>query len=174
MSSDPVSESNLRSLFDAALKEYEKQAGTSLLDNHLVIQLQNCESADAISAVLQEQAQAFHTFRGGDGKLTSWLKRTVNVLYTLSTSSALGAGVGLVRCKLLVLAFQSSNVFDSDTAISTCKRYLRRNRYPSCCMCRFIGLICETLTMSVGFRQSRTSALATMLLSTCSNPLKTF
>lgn len=102
MSSNPVSESNLGSLFDAALKEYEKQAGTKLLGNRLIIQLQSCDSADAISTVLQKQAQAFHTFRGGDGKLTSWLKRTVHVLYTLSTSSALGAGVGLVRCELLV------------------------------------------------------------------------
>ncbi|KAF8259081.1 hypothetical protein EI94DRAFT_1790681 [Lactarius quietus] len=93
MSSDP--ESNLRSLFETALKEYEKQAGMNLVDNRLIIRLQSCDSADAISAVLQEQAQAFHKFRGGDGKLISWLKRTVHVLYTLSTSSALGAGVGL-------------------------------------------------------------------------------
>lgn len=102
MSSDPVAKSNLGALFDAALKEYEKQAGTNLLDNGLIIQLQSCESADAISAVLQEQAQALRMFRGGDGKLISWLKRTVNVLHALSTSSALGAGVGLVRCNLLV------------------------------------------------------------------------
>lgn len=101
MSYDPVSESNLRSLFETALKEYEKQAGTNLLDNRLIIQLQSCDSADAISAVLQEQAQAFHTFRGGDGKLIGWLKRTVHVLYTLSTSSVLGASVGLVRWILL-------------------------------------------------------------------------
>jgi hypothetical protein len=111
MSSDPISESNLRSLFDAALKEYEKQAGTNLLDSRLIVRLQSCESADAISAVLQEQAQAFHTFRGGDGKLIGWLKRTVNVLYTLSTSSALGAGVGLVRRKPLVLTFPCSTTF---------------------------------------------------------------
>ena len=103
MSSDPVSESNLRSLFETALKEYEKQAGTNLLDNRLIIQLQSCHSADAVSAILQEQAQAFHTFRGGDGKLISWLKRTVYVLYTLSTSNVLAAGVGMVRFKLFEL-----------------------------------------------------------------------
>lgn len=102
MSSDPSSESdirnNIQSLFETALKEYEKQAGTNLLGNRLIIKLQGCDSADAINAVLQEQAQAFHKFRGDDGKLTRWLKRTVNVLYTLSTSSALGAVVGLVVC----------------------------------------------------------------------------
>ena len=111
MSSDPVSESNPRSLFETALKEYEKQAGTNLLDNRLIIRLQSCDSADAISAVLQEQAQAFHMFRGSDGKLVGWLKRTVHVLYTLSTSSALGAGVGLVRWILLALPFPRSTIF---------------------------------------------------------------
>jgi len=96
MSSDPTSESNLRSLFETALREYEKQAETNLLDNSLTIKLQNCDSADAISTVLQEQAQAFRRFRGDNGKLNKWLKRTVHVLHTLSTSSVLGEGIGLV------------------------------------------------------------------------------
>ena len=99
-----ASESNLQSLFETALKEYEKQAGTNLLDNRIIINLQSCESAEDISTILQEQAQAFHKFRGNDGKLTRWLKRTVHVLHTLSTSSVLGAGVGLVRYTLLALA----------------------------------------------------------------------
>ncbi len=96
MSSDPTSESNLRSLFETALREYEKQAETNLLDNSLTIKLQNCDSADAISTVLQEQAQAFRRFRGDNGKLNKWLKRTVHVLHTLSTSSVLGGANGLV------------------------------------------------------------------------------
>ncbi|KAH8994004.1 hypothetical protein EDB92DRAFT_350268 [Lactarius akahatsu] len=57
--------------------------------------LQGCNSANAISDVLQEQAQAFHEFRGNDGKVIQWLKRAVHVLHTLSTSSVLGEGVGL-------------------------------------------------------------------------------
>lgn len=100
------SESNLQSLFETALKEYERHAGTNLLDNRLIINLQRCESAEAISAILQDQAQAFHKFRGNDGKLTRWLKRTVHVLHTLSTSSVLGAGVGLVRYELLALTWR--------------------------------------------------------------------
>ena len=103
MSLDPFSESKLRSLFETALREYEKQAGTNLLDNRLTMKLQSCNSADAIGAVLQEQAQAFHKFRGDDGKVIKWLKRTVHVLHTLSTSTALGEGVGLVRWKLSTL-----------------------------------------------------------------------
>ncbi|KAH9039125.1 hypothetical protein EDB85DRAFT_2141372 [Lactarius pseudohatsudake] len=95
MSSDPSSESNLRSLFESALREYENLAGTNLLNSSLTIQLQSCDSADDICAVLQEQAQAFHKFRGDDGRLTRWLKQTVHVLHVLSTSSALGEAIGL-------------------------------------------------------------------------------
>ncbi len=100
MSSDPTSESNLRSLIETALREYEKQAGTNLLDNSITIKLQNCDSTDAICAVLQEQAQAFRSFRGDNGKLNKWLKRTVHVLRTLSTSSVLGGAIGLVSFSL--------------------------------------------------------------------------
>jgi hypothetical protein len=103
MSSDVSSESNLRYLFETALTEYKKHAGTDILDHRLIIELQNCDSADAINAVLQEQAQVFHGFRGDDGKLIRWLKRTVHVLYTLSTSSALGSAAGLVCWKLPTL-----------------------------------------------------------------------
>ena len=99
MSSDPSSESNLRSLFETALREYEKQAGTDLLNSCLIHKLHDCDSVDTISAVLQEQAQAFNQFRGGDGKLIKLLKRTVHVLHTLSSSSVLGSGIGLVRYK---------------------------------------------------------------------------
>jgi hypothetical protein len=106
--SDPSSESNLYSLFETALREYEKQAGTNLLGDHLTIRLQNCDSADAISAVLQEKAQAFHKLRGDDGKFIRWLKRTVHALHTLSTSGVLCA---LVRWKLSTLNYLLQGFF---------------------------------------------------------------
>ena len=97
MSSEPSSESNLRYLFETALTEYKRHAGTDILGHRLIVELQSCDSADAINAILQEQAQSFRGFRGDDGKLIRWLKRTVHVLYTLSTSSALGSAASLVR-----------------------------------------------------------------------------
>src|ERR1700761_3779171 len=103
------SESNIQSLFETALKEYEKQAGTNLLDSHLITRLQSCNSVDEISTVLQEHTQTFHKFRGSDGRVISWLKRTIHVLHTLSTSSVLGAGVGLVRYKLFALTCPSQD-----------------------------------------------------------------
>src|SRR5712672_2669324 len=87
----------LKSLFEAALDEFEKRAGTNLLQHQIIDKLVNSQSADAIIDVLQEESQAFRNFRRDDGKLMTWLKRTVNVLYILSTSSILGEGIGLVR-----------------------------------------------------------------------------
>ena len=93
----------LKSLFETAFNEFEKRAGTDLLQHQIINKLVNCQSADSVTEVLQEQAQAFCNFRGDDGKLMKWLKRIVNVLYTLSTSGVLGEAVGLVR----VYSFQS-------------------------------------------------------------------
>jgi hypothetical protein len=94
MSTNPSPE--LKSLFEAALNEFEKRAGTNLVQHQTLDKLVNCESADSVIDVLQEQARAFRNFRGDNVKLMTWLKRTVNVLYTLSTSGVLGEGIGLV------------------------------------------------------------------------------
>jgi hypothetical protein len=94
MSINPSPE--LKSLFETALNEFEKRAGITLDQHPIIDKLVNCESADSIIEVLQEQAQAFRNFRGDDGKIMTWLKRTVNVLWALSTSDVLAEGVGLV------------------------------------------------------------------------------
>jgi len=95
MSINPSPE--LKPLFEAALNEFEKRAGTNLLRHQIIDSLTNCESVDSVIDVLQDQAQAFRTWRGDDGKLMTWLKRTVQVLHPLSTSGVLGESIGLVR-----------------------------------------------------------------------------
>ena len=95
MSINPSPE--LKSLFEAALQEFEKKAGTNLLQHQIIDKLVNCQTADSVIDVLQEEAQAFRNFPGDDRKLMTWLKQTVNVLYTLSTSSILGDAIGSVR-----------------------------------------------------------------------------
>jgi hypothetical protein len=87
----------LQSLFETALNEFEKRTGSNLVQHQIIDKLVNCESADSVIDVLQEQAQAFRNFRGDNGKLMTWLKRTVTALYTLSSSGVLGEGIGLVR-----------------------------------------------------------------------------
>ena len=109
MSNNPPPE--LKSLFESALNEFERRAGTSLDRHPIIDKLVNCESADSVIDVLQDQSQAFRNFRGDDGKLMTWLKRTVKVVYTLSTSGVLGGAIGLVcvQCSLfLTLAYTGS------------------------------------------------------------------
>ena len=94
--SDP-SNSSLQALFDAALQDYEKQTRLKLVDHPLSKELENCHSVDTVMNVLQQQGRSLTKFRGADGKITRSLWRVVHVLHALSTSTALGEGIGLVR-----------------------------------------------------------------------------
>ena len=91
------SSSRMQFIFEAALEAYERQTGMRLIDHPFAVQLENCNSVESITAVLQEQAQSFNQFRGDDGKVMKLLKSTVHVLRGLSASTTLGKGIGLVR-----------------------------------------------------------------------------
>ena len=93
MSNNPPLE--LKLLFETALKQFEKKAGTNLMQHQVFHKLENCESVDSVIDVLQKQAEAFNNYRGDDGKLMTWLKRTVGVVHTLSTSGVLGGAINL-------------------------------------------------------------------------------
>jgi len=98
----PSPSESFQLLFEAALQDYEKQTGMKLIDHPLARRLETCDSVYSITSILQEQAQAFRDFRGDDGKVMKSLKCAVHVLYTLSNSTALGEGIGLVRPNALV------------------------------------------------------------------------
>jgi hypothetical protein len=91
---DQSQSSRFRVLFAAALQDYQNQTGTALVNHPLAEKLQNCDSAESVTAVLQEQARAFDEFRGDNGRISKSLKGIVSVLYTLSSSVA---SIGLVR-----------------------------------------------------------------------------
>lgn len=94
--SQPSSTSSFQDLFNTALQGYENQTGTSLVDHPFARQLDECDSVDSVVAILQEQSQSFREFRGGDGRLMKSFVCSVDVLYTMSTNTALGEGIGLV------------------------------------------------------------------------------
>lgn len=100
--SQPASSFFFQNLFYAALQDYESQTGTRLVDHPLAKRLQACECVESITAILKEQAQIFHEFRGDDGKIMKMLKSSVDVLYTLSDNTVLGEGIGLVHPKLFI------------------------------------------------------------------------
>ncbi len=100
--SNPSPSESFRFLFEAALQDYEKKTGTKLVDHPLAKQLEKCDSVHSITSALQDQAQVFRKFQGDDGNVMKSLKCSVDVLYTLSTNTALGEGIGLVRLKALI------------------------------------------------------------------------
>jgi hypothetical protein len=94
--------SSFQDLFNTALQEYQNQTGYKLTEHPLSMRLETCDSVDSIIAILQEQAQIFCEFRGDDGKLMKSVKRSVDVIYTLSISTVISEGIGLVRLKSFI------------------------------------------------------------------------
>jgi hypothetical protein len=93
--SHPDPSSPFQFILEKAFQDYERQTGTNLEDHPLAKQIETCDSVDSITLVLQQQARAFREFSQG-GKVMKSLKSVVRVLHALSTSSALGEGIGLV------------------------------------------------------------------------------
>ena len=123
----------LKSLFETALNEFEKRAGTSLAQHQIINKLVSCDSADSVIDVLQEQAQAFRNFRGDNGKVMTWVKRTVNVLYALSTSEMLSGAISTV-CGLITLSYWHS-LMSFLSAFPSRECNLRWNSYTFWRMC---------------------------------------
>ena len=89
-------------LYNSALQDYKTQTGIDLVDHPFAKQLGKCESVESISSLLQENVRRFREFRTEDGKVIKSLKCAVHVLHTLSTSTVLGEGIGLVRRKEVI------------------------------------------------------------------------
>lgn len=91
-----------RTLFESALQDYQNQTGMTLSGHPLAEKLQHCDSIESVTAMLQEQAQGLSEFRGGDGRMMNSLKSVVSVLHTLSASTPLSEGVGLVHWNMSI------------------------------------------------------------------------
>ena len=100
---------HLQALFKPALQEYEEKAGISLAQHPLAIKLQNCDSAEAITGFLCDQARPFMDLQGGD-KIMKSIKSTVSILSKLSIATSLADVSGLVRQRELVVYFTSLTV----------------------------------------------------------------
>jgi hypothetical protein len=102
--------STLQALFNAALQDYKDKTGNTLADHPFARQLQECNSVESISTILEEQALVFREFRD-HGKLINSLKSLAGILCSPFISAVLGEGIGLVvrpksicRCTLLLIA----------------------------------------------------------------------
>jgi len=119
--------SRFRVLFESALQDYQHQMDTDLANHPLAKQLQNCDSIEAVTSVLQDQARA-----SGHRRIMNSLKGVVSVLYALSTSTALGEAIGLVRRKVLMDVCTSLMLYL--LASSTCQSHIYQLRHPSLCL----------------------------------------
>jgi hypothetical protein len=93
----PSSSSNFQSIFNIAVRAYEKQTKKDLLSHPLACQLQECDTPASVLVVLQAQVDDLGQARKSDERLTKWLGPTINVL--LAFSDILGEGVSLVSVK---------------------------------------------------------------------------
>jgi hypothetical protein len=90
-----------QALFESALQDYENQTGIPLASHPLAEQLQNCQSVDFVTTLLQEETQAFRKFRGRD-KIIKSLKNVVSALSSVSAAASLGQAVGMVCPRPLI------------------------------------------------------------------------
>lgn len=90
----------LDQLWDAALRTYSAQTGKVLADSHLARQISDSESADAVSAVIEANAQEFELFRSAGGKTKEFLKESVPILKKFAS-----AGEDLVSVRFLPYDF---------------------------------------------------------------------
>ena len=88
------SSSPFQAIFQAAIKSYQKQTKKDLLAHPLASQLQDCDSTNAVLAILQDQIREFDKSHSGDERLTKWLGPTVNVLNAFSAT--VSGGVSMV------------------------------------------------------------------------------
>ena len=93
--SDQSGVSYFQVLFESALRDYERKTGITLANHPLAQQLQTCQSAESVTALLQEQARALSEFRESN-KIMESLKNVVSVLSKISATAALGQDFGAV------------------------------------------------------------------------------
>ena len=93
--SDQSESARFQVLFEASLKDYEKQTDITLAKHPLTEKFQHCDSVESVATIFQEQVPACSEFRGGD-RIFKSLNSAVSVLCALSVSVKLG----LVRQKI--------------------------------------------------------------------------
>ena len=84
-----------QTLFGPALQAYEKKAGVSLAQHPLAIKLQSCDTVEAITGLLQDQAQAFAHLQGSD-KIMKSIRMAVPILSKITSAASLADAFGLV------------------------------------------------------------------------------
>ena len=100
--SGPSGLSRSQALFEFALQDYERQTGIPLAKHPLAERLQNSQSVESVTALLQGQARAFGEFRGSS-KIKKLLESAVSALSNVCATVSFGQDIGMVcPCPLIV------------------------------------------------------------------------
>ena len=86
---DQSGSAHFQVLFEASLKEYEKQTDITLAKHPVTEKFQHCDSVESVAATFQEQVPTLSEFQGGERIIKS-LNSAVSVLCALSVSVNLG------------------------------------------------------------------------------------
>jgi len=92
------SSANYQAIFDNALEAYKKKTGKDLASDPLLRRLESCNSPDTVLDVLREKIPEFDQ---PGSRLTTWVKPTINVLYTFS--STIGGALSLVSIVRVII-----------------------------------------------------------------------
>jgi hypothetical protein len=137
-------------LFEYALRDYERQTGITLANHPLAEQLQTCQSADFVIALLQKQLLAFGEFRESD-KIMGSLKNVVSVLSKISATAALGQDFGMVSPRPRIGYSTDLNAYS--IVIPACKS----DTYWPRCTIHCMGLVSFYVRILLMFRCLRRS-----------------
>ena len=123
-----TSRSNLDSIFTSAFQAYKEMTGKDITSHPLAIEIQSCQSPDAILAVLRQQIPLSSRSQSTDERFTKWLIPTVNVLYAFSAT--LGEGVSLVNIYKEAPLVENMYPNIRLSGVLTSKSNFCRHRYP--------------------------------------------
>jgi hypothetical protein len=150
------------------LQDYEKQTGIPLANHPLAEQLQNCQSVDAVTTLLQEQTQAFSIFRESD-KIMNSLKSVVSTLSRVSAIPTLGQDFGVVYPRPLMVCSTSLTLIYCNSHSHLRMRYILASVSYSLYVPLFRFYV-RTLVTSKNLRRSRASVPNWTLSKICSSP----
>jgi hypothetical protein len=133
-----ASASNLRSILDEASVQYKELTGFDLATHPLGAKFENWDSVDTVLEVFQDQARIFNEFRKGNEKLMEWLKPTVQVMVSISTSlgnasttvQLVFTSISILLSVSLFLNSLSLGYITLDSGRGRCCRKLRSTRQP--------------------------------------------
>ena len=130
--------SNLRTILDEASVRYKELTGYDLATHPLAARFDNWDSVDTILEIFQDQARKFNEFRKGNEKLMEWLKPTVQIMVSISTSlgnasttvQLVFTGISILLSVSLFLNSLSLGYITLDSGRSGCCSKLRNTRQP--------------------------------------------